>query len=187
MELYNIALFAHIIGAIVIVGMGFFTPFMMGGLTRTPTVAGVREWAGALQKISKMGGPFAGLVLLSGIFMVISKHSWTTPWIMVSLVLFVIAGGIASGVLDPAVGKIVAAADETPDGPVPDELRALTTDTRMHDFEAMLFGVDMAIVFMMTVKPGLVGSLVTVAAGLALGGVRVLLAHRKHAAPAVAG
>ncbi len=188
MDLYNVALFAHIVGAIFIVGMGFFNPFMANALTRTPTVAGVREWAGVLHKISKAGGPFALLILASGIYMVIAQYSFAQPWVIVSLVLFVVAGGIASGVLDPAIAKIVAAAKDTPDGPVPDELRALTTNSRMHDFEAMLFGVDLALVFLMAVKPGLLGALAVVVAGVAVGGIRIALAHRRHEqTPAVAG
>ena len=186
MDLYHVVLFVHIMGAIVLVGMGFTMPVLMGALTRTATVQGVRDWAKALHVIAKMGNPAALLVLLSGLYMAWDQFSFAQGWIIVSLVLFFIAGGIAGGVMDPELKKLEAAAAEAADGPVPADLRAMTAAPKLHNFEALLFGVDLAIVFLMTNKPGLVGALIAAAVGIAIGAVRIAVSSRRHAKPAVA-
>lgn len=180
MELYNVGLFVHVLGAIVLVGMGFFLPFIMGGLRRTPTVAGVREWGKAAHAVTRLGNPAALLTLLTGLFMTWQQWSFADAWILVSLVMFVIGGGIAGGVLDPELKKLEAAAAEAPDGPVSADLRGLTMAPRIHTFESVLFGIDLAIVFMMTNKPSLVGSLIAAAVGLAFAGARIAMASRRH-------
>ncbi len=176
MTLYGAALFIHIMGAIVLVGMGFFTPIVMRGLARTPTTQGLREWAAAMQKITRLGNPAAVFVLVTGLYMAWREFSFTDGWIAVSLVLFVVLGAMAGGVLDPFLKNLVAAADAAPDGPVTDDLRAMIAAPKMHNFEAVLFGFDLAIVFMMTNKPGIGGALAATAVGLLVSGV--LIARR---------
>ncbi len=83
------------------------------------------------------------------------------------------------------MAKIVAAADGAPDGPVPDELRAIVAAPRLHQGEAVIFGFDLAAVFIMTNKPSLAGAFIAVAAGVAVAAVRIALAARRHAKPAV--
>lgn len=186
MDLYHIALYAHILGAVVIVGMGFFMPILMRGLRRTPTVTGLREWADAIHRVAALGNPAAALVLITGLYMAWSRFSFADGWLAVSLVLFLIAGGIAGGVLDPQIKALIAAADAAPEGPVPDDLRAVAAAPKMHNFEAVLFGLDLAIVFLMTNKPPLAASLMVAAAGLAVGALRITVSHRRSASPAVA-
>ena len=186
MELYNVGLFVHILGAVVLVGMGFFFPIVMGGLRRTPTVAGVREWAKAAHAMAKIGNPAAALTMLTGLYMTWAEWSFAQSWIVVGLVLFLIAGGIAGAVLDPELKKLNEAAAAASDGPVPDDLRQLAAAPRIHTFESMLFGIDIAIVFLMTNKPGLVGSLVTAAVGVAIGAARIAMASRRHGESTVA-
>ena len=186
MELYNVGLFVHILGAVVLVGMGFFFPILMGGLRRTPTVAGVREWGKAAHAVARLGNPAAALTLLTGLYMTWQEWSFVDGWIIVSLVSFVIAGGIAGGVLDPELKKLEEAAAAAPDGPVPADLRQLSNAPRIHTFESILFGIDLAIVFMMTNKPSLIGSLLAAAVGLAFAGARIAMASRRHSESTVA-
>lgn len=186
MDLYHGVLFFHIMGAVILVSMGFIMPVMSGALHRTPTVAGMREWVTAMQKYTRLGPPAAVIVLLSGLYMAFDAFSFSDGWIVVSLVLFVMAGGIAGGVLEPHLKKLLAAAETAPDGPVPAELRTMASDPRAENFESLMLGFDLAIVFMMTNKPGWVGALVATAVGLAVAGA--LIARRSRAtatAPAV--
>ncbi len=57
----------------------------------------------------------------------------------------------------------------------------------MHNFEAVLFGVDLAIVFLMVNKPPPLPALLVTVAGLAIGVLRINVSGRHHAQPAVAG
>lgn len=186
MDLYHVVLFLHILGAVVLVGMGFFMPVLLRALLRTPTVAGFREWGRATHVIAKMGNPAAVVVLLSGLYMGWAEFSFKEGWLAVSLVLFIIAGGIAGGVLDPALKKLNAAADEAPDGPVSAELRSYAANPKMHNFESIMFGMDLAIVFLMVNKPALVPALIVAAVGFAIGAARIAISSRRHSEPVAA-
>lgn len=187
MELYNIGLFLHIAGAVVLLSYGFVMPLLKRRIANTATVTGLREWVEATSKYGKMGPPAAVLVLLSGIYMTLSQHSFGKGWIVVSLVLFVLSGAIAGGVLDKHFTKVLEAAEQAPEGPVPAELRALAMDRKVWNFESLMFGFDIAILFNMTNKPGWTGALIATAVGLLVAGAIIARHSRSHAAsPAVA-
>jgi hypothetical protein len=99
-------------------------------------------------------------------------------------VLFAFAGASAGGVVDPSVSRIKQMVDAAADGPVTAELRAALAGRRLTTFTWLMGGADLAIVFMMTNKPGWTGSLVAAAIGLALGAAFALRENR-HAVTAV--
>lgn len=78
------------------------------------------------------------------------------------------------------------AASATPDGAVPEDLRALATKPSLESVESVMFGLDLTIIFLMTNKVGWPGSLVALAVGLAVSGALILRARQRHAAPAAA-
>lgn len=189
MEPYNIGLFLHIAGAVVLLSYGFVMPLLGRRIAKTATVTSMREWVEATYKYGKMGPAAAITVLLSGIYMTLIGEAWSFAqgWIAVSLVLFVLAGGIAGGVLDKHFAKVLEAAEKAPEGPVPAELRALAMDRKVWNFESLLFGFDIAILFNMTNKPGWTGALIATAVGLLVAGGIIARHSRSHAAsPAVA-
>jgi hypothetical protein len=63
-------------------------------------VASYKDWIGVVTKASSTTGLCAGVVLISGLYMSITSHSFTAGWLAVSLALFVINGALAGGVLD---------------------------------------------------------------------------------------
>lgn len=182
MELFNVVLFVHIAGAAVILSYGFVMPLLGRRLANTTSVASMREWADAIHKYGKMGPPAAVTVLLSGIYMTLNAYSFSQGWITVSLVLFVVAGGIAGAILDPHIAKVLEQAEKTPDGPVPPELRAMATDPKSANFESVMLGFDVAILFMMTNKPGWIGALIATAVGLLIAGALIARSSRARSA-----
>lgn len=185
MDLYNATLFVHIMGAVVLVSYGFMMPLLMSGVARTKTVDGLRGWLTVLSRYSKMGPIAAVFVLASGVYMTLNAYSFTTGWIVVSLVLFVSAGAIAGGVLDKHLTHALELAEQAPDGPVTPDLRAEALSPRMANFESLMFGFDLSIVFMMTNKPGWTGSLVATAVGLTVAGVLIARRNRSRDAAAL--
>ena len=186
-ELYEPALFLHVMGAIVLVSFGVVMPMMMAFLHRTPTVAGLREWASAISKYGSLGPKAAVLVLLSGSYMVWVSDGieFSDGWVAVSFVMFVIAGGLAGGLLDPHFTKVLAAAEGVPEGPVPSDLREMAAAPKVAMAESLMFGLDVATVFNMTNKPDLVGALAAAAVGLAIAGVLIAMRRRHTVAVAV--
>lgn len=182
MDLYHVVLFAHVAGAVVLLSFGFVSPLLMRRIASTATVTSLREWVETTHRYTKMGVPAAVLVLLSGVYMTLNAFSFRQGWVVVSLVLFMIAGGIAGGVLDPHLAKLREAAEAAPEGPVPPELRALAAEPKPAALESLMAGFDIAILFMMTNKPGWAGALIATAVGLLIGGA--LAARRARSSSA---
>lgn len=169
MTLYGFALFVHIVFAILLVGGSAYAHMTTALVPRARTVDGVRSHVAWLYAFVKASGPMAGVVLLAGLYLAFSGRWWGEGWPVVSLVLFALGGVAATAILDPKVSAIRTTVDEAPDGPVTDDLRALLTDRVLTMVSWTLAGADLAIVYLMTNKPGWGGAMVVGAVGLLLG------------------
>jgi hypothetical protein len=167
MSVYGIAVFLHIVGALGIfaaIGLDWAGLF---NLRRATDTAQVREWVRLLAAPRTVGGPAALLVLLSGIYM--SATRWGPQgWILVALggmVVTAVVGGAVGGRRIPAIMQALPAQS----GPVTTALRghlddpALTLSLRVRT--ALLLGI----VFLMSTRPSLGGSLAAMGAALVLG------------------
>jgi uncharacterized membrane protein len=187
---YSVVVFVHVLSAIVLVGSSLFGPMLGMAIRRSASVGSLREWARYFQQVVKLTGPAAGLTLATGLYLGFAGDWWGGGWIEVSLVLFVLAGVGAVGVLDPTSKRIVEAAEAAPDGPLPTELDRQRHDRRTAIVESMMLATDVAILFLMITKPVLVTSLAVVAVAWSLGGVLAMREARHDrpspAAPATA-
>jgi hypothetical protein len=188
MSEYSVVVFVHVVGAIVLVGATLFAPLIGNWLRRAPTVESLREWAGYRLLTGQVVGGAAVVVLTSGVYLAFRGGWWGSGWLEVSLALFAFAGYLALGVLDPAAKRLVASANQTPDGPVDSALDAQRRSPRSMTADSMLVGTDLTIVFLMTNKPSFVGAGVAVVVGLGIGTALAARERRHHAeAPAGAG
>lgn len=184
MTLYGFALFVHVVFAILLVGGSAYAHLTVALVPRARTVEGVRSHVAWMHAFVKASGPLAGVVLLAGLYMTSSANLWGAGWPVVSLVLFAMGGAAAAGIIDPKVTAIRTALDEVADGPVTDDVRALRSDRVLTMLSWTLAGADLAIVYLMTNKPGWAGSLVVGVGGLVLGAA-VGMREMRHAAVAV--
>ncbi len=169
MTLYTFALFVHVVA---VLGLFMAITIEMAALWRmraATSVAMVREWAGLVERTAPVFPVVSLLILLSGVYMVAQKWNWQTAWADIALV-----GLIALVALEAAVnarrGKgIHGAAQESPDGGVPGSLTRRINDPMLWtSVQTMLFAT-LGIVYLMTVKPGVVGSLVAMAVAIGVG------------------
>jgi uncharacterized membrane protein len=184
-ELYAVVVFAHVVGAIFLVGSSFFSPLLGMAARRAGTVESLREWARYFAAVGKLVGPMAGLTLLTGLYLSFAGDWWGSGWLEVSLVMFVLAGVGAFTVVDPTIRRLTEAAEAAPDGPVTADLDALRNDPRSTTVESFMLAGDVAIVFLMTNKPGFAGALVVTAAALVVGAALAARERRHLVAPAV--
>lgn len=189
MTLYGFALFVHVVFAIALVGGAAWSHVAYGLAQRSSQVDGARSLVGWLYAFVKASGPIAGVVLLAGLYLAFDGAWWGRGWPVVSLVLFALGGAAATGIADPRAAAIRDRLAELPDGPVTEEARAAMSDRTLTMVMWVLAGADLAIVFLMTNKPGWTGSVVAAAVGLAFGtvmGVRETRHAPTPAAPAAA-
>jgi hypothetical protein len=101
-----------------------------------------------------------------------------TSWIAVALVSLIIVAPLGTALIEPRRRVIDRLAREAPDGPLPQTLEQSIHDpillTALQTIAALLLGI----VFLMTTKPSLAGSLIVMLVALALGLASGLLVSR---------
>ena len=166
MTLYSIALFFHIAGA-----LGVFAALALDwvGITKlrgAGSVEQVREWAGVYGVIRALGGASVAALLVFGLYM--TAVTWgPTGWIGIGFLslLFIAVFGAVSGI---RLSRVLAAAGSG-QGSLGEDLRgALHSPLFVASVRART-AVALGVVFLMTVKPDAVGSLLVAVIAVVLG------------------
>lgn len=155
MNLYTLALFLHVSGAVsLFAGLGGML-FGMMALRRTQSVEQARVLATLMAATGNLAA--VGIVILgvAGFYMAWTVWGIHATWIIVATVSFVLLAPGGLLVIDPRVRDIAKQARAIPDGPLPEALAARTRDPVLGAglivYVACLFGI----VFLMTNKPAL--------------------------------
>ncbi len=183
MSLHGTALWLHIVAAILLVGGSAWTHVAATRLRRSHTVDEARAHAATIHGFVRASMPLAVVTLVAGAYLATVGSYWTSPWLVTSLVLFVAIGALSGSRVDPAVTELVAVLDEAPPGPLPAAARD-AMHARGLELAAVFGGLDLAIVFLMSNKPGLLVAVVTAVVGVTIG--LVLAARERRPAVAVA-
>jgi hypothetical protein len=172
--LYSLALFVHIVGALML-----FTAFTSEGiglfhLRRATTSAQVEVWEG-VAGLARIFGPASVVAILaSGLYMMVSSWGWV-PWLAVGLFAWLIVAVL--GAINGIRLSMVVRQTRTDAGAF-SRLRApafaISWLTRL--------AIGLGIVFLMTDKPVLVWAIVCVAIATAAGALAGLLVSRQTAA-----
>lgn len=163
---YSIALFLHIVSA-----LGFFVTLglewtSLRHLRGATTTEQVREWMRVPAEMGRMGMISMLSLLAAGFYMM--AIAWgAVAWIMVTLgtIVVMILAMVLTRRRMAAIGRTVS----TERGPVSPALSQLLHDTMLTISIQTRVAIALGIVFLMTVKPGLAGSLVTMAIAIVLG------------------
>ena len=167
---YDLVKLVHILAAI-----GLFTGAGVAfvAMLRMRSAANVqllRE--GALIASTSARGLPATIVFLflPGVYMVIDRWGWDTPWMLVALALYLIMLPLALSFNLPRLLAIHRAARGAPDGPVPPDLARRVHDPRLWTSVQTMTALDLSIVVLMVTKPAL-GASITIAAVFGLIGL----------------
>ena len=147
MTLYSIALFLHIVGALLL-----FVLLTIEGIALRQGFTAAR--------MNRTLGPISALtILFPGLYMTATQWGWK-GWIVVSLTAWILiaVGGAATGI-SLLTGR-------------------LTTRGAAASWSIRV-GMALGVVFLMTVKPDLLVSVISVVVGAALGGVGALASVRQ--------
>ncbi len=170
MSLYTIVLFLHVSGDIgLFIGIGTQL-FSLAALRRAKNVAQVRAIVGLITMSDSVSVVSALLTIAAGLYMALTVWGLQTGWIAVALAsIIVLLPPLIRGVIEPRMRAIVAMAREAPDGPLSAALSAHIHDPVLGTALQTMAALVLGIVFLMTIKPSLVGSIIAMAVALALG------------------
>jgi hypothetical protein len=160
MTLYSIALFVHIVGALLLFVTLTVEGIALRQLHRAATMEAAQVAAASL-RLNRIVGPLSALgVLIPGLYMTATTWGWVA-WIVVGL-----ASWLAIAVLGAVNGIRILALERS---------QALLTGIRNPIFLiswSTRAGIALGVVFLMTVKPGAAGAVLAIllaaAAGAAL-------------------
>lgn len=167
MTFYSIALFLHIVGALgLFVALGLEWVSLLY-LRRATTIEQAREWLSVLGLLRWVGPTSMGIILLPGFYMMATV--WRgAAWIGVALAAMILLAVIGAAVTGPrmaTIGRAVA----TESGSLSLAFRQRLHDPFLWASIQIRVAIALGIVFLMTVKPGLGGALLTVGVALILG------------------
>jgi hypothetical protein len=173
----------HVVGAIgYFLGIGTWL-FVLVGLRRAQRVEQVRAFIHLIGLSGPLSGIGALFILATGLYMVLTAWSLSTGWILVALISLILMASSGAALIEPRRRAIDRLAREAPDGPLPQPLELRTHDpvllTALQTIGALLLGM----VFLMTTKPDLVGSLIVVGVALLLGLASGVLVSRTRRTP----
>jgi hypothetical protein len=170
MNPYSIALFLHVVGDIgIFIGMGVQL-LSLAVLRRSESVEQVRAIAWLITLTNPIGLISALVTIAAGLYMALTVWGLQIGWIAVALgSIIVLLPPLIGGIIEPRMKAIVKLATEAPDGPLPESLKSRIDDpvlgTALQTGAAVVFGI----VFLMTTKPSLAGSIATMTIALVLG------------------
>ncbi len=180
MSPYAVALFAHIVGVILLfVGVGVLVLATIA-IRRTRRAEDVRALivpltAGrriGLEHISVVDAVVVAgvlLIALSALYMVPTAWSLEVPWIRVAIAATVIAGLLGPFVVNPRLHRIAHDSRATPDGPLAGPLAQIVRDRVLTMALGAMASTLLGVVFLMTDKPPAFQSVAAVAIAAALG------------------
>src|SRR5215469_16644401 len=184
MSTYVIVLFLHICGA-----LGYFISagtrsLDMIILQRAQRVEQVR----IITTLDNWLGPLFGISLLTlvvtGLYMTVTTWGFNTGWIDVALTSVILMAPSGALLMEPRRRAIVGLARKLPDGPIPPELHRHIDNKVLQATARALPLLLLGIVFLMTTKPSLGGSILVMVVALALSIIVGVLARRStHAYP----
>ncbi len=184
MSIYNIVLFVHVIGAIgYFLGMGILL-FILLGLRRAQRVEHVR----ALIHLNELSAPVSAasavLLLVTGLYLALAAWSLLTSWILVALISLLLMVPTSAALIAPHRSAIVKQlAREAPGGELSEALERHLDDPVLATVCTTVAALLLGLVFLMTTKPNLVGSLIVMVVALLLGLATGALVSRMRRAP----
>lgn len=169
MNLYMIALFAHVVGAIgIFAGMGVWH-FGIRALRQVERVEQVRLLTTLITASTRL--VIGGILVLgvAGFYMAITVWGIQATWIIVATLAFLLLIPTSLLIIDPRVRAITTAARGLPDGSQPDELARRTRDPLLAAGLNVYIAILLGIVFIMTNKPATNVAILAAVVALALG------------------
>ena len=160
MQLYDIAVFVHVLGVIALFG-GFIIHHRAGARLRAAsTVEEASPWFALIDATKEMFPGGLLMLLVSGIYMTYVRWRSMPPFIVVGLVAWVVIM-ICGAVFAARQSRSIKAALAGTSGSLTESQRVVIHDRMPWLVVAVLNGMALGLVFLMSTKPSLLVSLVS--------------------------
>ena len=166
MSMYSFVLCLHIMGAVVLfAGLGI-EGIVYTNLNNASTSRQVLAWGSSMKAIRIVFAASVLLLLIPGVYLVFESWGWNS-WVITGLVLLVGLSGYGS-----TTGKKIITAMKSlnpNEESLPDDYKKSIDGLALMKSYKIKITLALGIIFIMTIKPGWVGSIVTIVAASAIG------------------
>lgn len=186
MDTYHVVLYVHLLALLLGIGAASILLVCLIQLRSAETLMEAVPWGMVAGKVTK-AFPVAALGLVAtGAYMTSHLWTWSTSWIVVSIVglaVIVLQGPL---IAERTSHKLRHALQENGPGPLGDEARRMARHPGLWLTELTNVCLVLAIMWNMTQKPGTAGAIAAVVVAYAVGVVLAVPITRPSAAPRVA-
>lgn len=165
MTWYNAMLFIHLV---TVAGAFYAVGLMMSAVARLPacrTVAGAERALATAASIGKLMPVVTLLLLVTGGVMTQTRWSWGTGWIDASIFGLLLVTAIGAGYVGSRERLLHRRLSERPK----EERIAQVDDVPITLASGVNVGIIVGVMFVMVMKPPMLGALIALAAGAAIG------------------
>lgn len=169
MSLHSLLVFVHVISAIALSAGTLISLFSLLAIRRAERVEQVRSILGLVALSEPVSGIALVLTPTAGLIMTVTSWGWQNGWINValgSMMLLLLPVGAITGIRRRAIANLV---NEMSDGPLPASVQQRIHDPLLGTAVYLMVALLLGIVFLMTIKPTLDGSLIAIAVSVLLG------------------
>jgi uncharacterized membrane protein len=164
MDLYPIIVFVHIASAVALLsGSVVASPAVRAAVRRARTTQDMRSYLAIGRPLLVLEPISAVIVLASGIYLANVAGFWGLGWVQVAVAFWVVNSAVAGAIVKPAITRVAAQLATTADGPVGHHLDTLRRSRKWSFGGDVLMANDAAMLYLMSMKPDLAGSLLVVA------------------------
>lgn len=176
MSIYQIALFLHVLGALgLFIGIGFEW-LCLSRINNTTSIERLKEWVNFLHSLKNIFSSSALVLLLSGIYMTVVTWGGVA-WIAVAfigLVFSSINGAVVSGKKIASLQKVINDSNSDLSGNV---LEQKQYQKLLSHFQ-LRSAIAVSIIYMMTFKPELTGSVAAFVLAFIIGSLPVFTSKK---------
>jgi hypothetical protein len=180
-------LFLHIAVAVFTFAIAGILLTGLAQMRRAESVAVLRSWERLTHRVEPWFPILVAVLIALGAWLIaLSKKEfgWSDGWVLTSVITLVIMEAYGGAVLAPNGKKLHAMLEASPDGPVPDEIRAAVMNPLVWAGAWGETGLATGILFIMPTKPSGAWSVVIVAI---IGLLAVAIGYRQSATALKAG
>ena len=182
MDTYHVVLYLHLLSLLLAIAAAGIVGACLFGLRRAQTLAEAAPW-GMLAGKTGRAFPLAILGLFAtGAYMTSDVWSWSTDWIVVSIVGLALIALQGPVLAEPRKKALQRALIDNGPGPLGDEARRMTRDPILWIVAYTNPAIALGVVWNMTQKPGTAGAIAAIVVAYAVGAAVALYVTR--AAPA---
>lgn len=163
---YALALFLHIIGAIgIFLGLGM-EGLVLKHLGYAETNLQALKWGDSMKLMRIVFAISSLLLLIPGIYMEEAVWGWTA-WVIIGLVLLAVLS--AAGSMNAKKAAVNVFSLSKNNDPIPEEIKSKLRDPMLLRSYKMRLPIAAGIIYIMTLKPGWTGSIVTIIISIIMG------------------